>query len=72
MTTYLKTAEVAAVLRMGEEWVSRQCAAGNLKAKKLGTEWRINEADLALFMSGPEPVPSPRPGRTARQRRRAS
>lgn len=69
---YLRTAEVAEIIRMSEEYVARQCAAGNLRAKKLGTEWRISEDDLALFMSAPEPAPSPRVGRTARQRRRSA
>lgn len=64
---YLTTDEAAAIVRMDRDYVSRQCAAGNLKAKKLGTEWRIHRDDLALFMTG-----APAPATRHRERRRAS
>lgn len=65
---YLTTDEVAAVIRCDRDYVSRQCALGNLRAKKLGTEWRIHRDDLALFMTGDVKAPAAR----RRERRRAS
>lgn len=72
---YLTTREVAELIQMSEEYVARQCSAGFLPAKKLGTEWRIEIDDLTRFMSGDQPAKTDRPGRpgqSARQKRRAS
>lgn len=62
---YLTTDEAAAIVRMDRDYVSRQCAAGNLRAKKLGTEWRIHRDDLTLFMTGESKAPVARPRRRA-------
>ena len=70
MSTYLTTEEVAAVLRVTPQWVQQQCKAGNLRATKLGTTWRIAEDALAAFMAGP--VEPARTRLSARQARRAS
>lgn len=74
MSEYLTAAEVAAELRRSVDYVQRQCKTGNLRAKKLGTEWRITQAALAEFMdpSGGEPAPPTRVRLSARQQRRAS
>ena len=64
---YLTTSEAAGIIRASREYVARQCAAGHLRATKLGDEWRIHRDDLTRFMSG-ETVPTDRPNR----RRRAS
>jgi hypothetical protein len=67
---YLNTAEVGEILRKTPEWVAQQCKAGNLRATKLGNDWRIDETALVAFMSGP--VPTARKRLSARQARRAS
>ena len=64
---YLTSREAAEIIRSSREYVARQCAAGHLRATKLGDEWRIHRDDLTRFMSG-EAVPTDRPNR----RRRAS
>jgi excisionase family DNA binding protein len=64
---YLTTAEVAAIIRETEDSVRRRCATKQIRAKKLGDTWRINEDDLIEFMTGP-PTRSPRKRLTARQR----
>lgn len=69
--TYLTTAEVAAELRMSEDYVARQCAAGRLAATKLGNQWRITDAALAAFMSAGKVEPT-RIRQSARQRRRSA
>lgn len=66
---YYTTAEVSAVIRMSTEYVARQCAAGNLRATKLGTEWRIQGAAIHAFMGASE-EPAPVSRLSARQRRR--
>lgn len=48
---YLTAAEVAEIIRKKTDYVSRQCALGNLRAKKLGNEWRIHRASVDAFMS---------------------
>lgn len=63
---YLTTEEAAAIIRTDREYVSRQCANGNLIAKKLGTEWRIHPDDLDTFMRGSKKKAPP-----ARSRKRA-
>lgn len=67
---YLTTSEVGDLLRKTPEWVAQQCKAGNLRATKLGNDWRIAKSALVEFMSGP--VPSARKRLSARQARRAS
>jgi excisionase family DNA binding protein len=62
---YLNTQEVAEIIRMSNDYVSRQCALGNLRAKKLGTEWRIRRSEVERFMAAGVTPPT-------RVRRRAS
>lgn len=64
---YLTTSEVAATIRETENSVRRRCASGQIRAKKLGDTWRVEESDLVEFMSGP-PTRSPRQRLTKRQR----
>lgn len=62
---YLTTTEVADIIRKTPDYVARQCALGNLRAKKLGTDWRIHRSAVDVFMAaGVAPA--------TRQRRRAS
>lgn len=62
---YLTTAEVAEIVRKSGDYVARQCALGNLRAKKLGNDWRIHRASVEAFMSQGTTPPT-------RVRRRAS
>lgn len=64
---WLTTAEVGLAIRESSENVSRRCAAGQIRAKKLGGEWRIKEDDLTLFMSASN-TPAPRVRSTAGRR----
>lgn len=64
---YYTTAEVAGIIREKEENVARRCASGQLKAKRLGGKWLINEDDLTIFLEAPR-TGSPRRRLTARQR----
>lgn len=59
---WMTTEEVAAELRKSRDYVSRQCAAGNLRGKKLGNEWRVSRESVEVFMNG-GPAPSTRPER---------
>lgn len=68
----LTTAEVAEILRKDRDYVSRQCKAGAIKAKKLGDEWRISRAALRAFLAGDPVTPPTRTRLSARQRRRAA
>lgn len=52
MSEFLTTEEAAALIKMQPDYVARQCKAGQIKAKKLGTTWRIRRADLDAFMAG--------------------
>jgi excisionase family DNA binding protein len=63
---WLTTDEVAEKIRKHRDYVARQCANGNLRAKKLGNDWRIHITAVDAFMAG-SPAPAARP-----QRRRAS
>lgn len=65
MNDYLTTEEVAEIIRMSADYVSRQCALGNLRAKKLGNEWRIHRTSVDAFMAQGVTPPT-------RVRRRAS
>lgn len=49
---WLTTAEVAETIRMSENYVSRLCDAGQIRAKKLGNQWRISDVALDEFMAG--------------------
>jgi excisionase family DNA binding protein len=61
MSDYLTTAEVAAIIRKSPDYVSRQCALGNLRAKKLGNDWRIHRTSVDAFMAqGVAPATRPR------------
>jgi excisionase family DNA binding protein len=64
---YLTISEVAAVTRETEENTRRRCASGQIRAKRLGGQWRVNEDDLVLFMEAPR-TSSPRKRLTTRQR----
>lgn len=65
---FLTTDEAAAIIRTDRDYVSRQCANGNITAKKLGTEWRIHREDLDAFMRGTR-AKAP-PSRAGRKRAR--
>ena len=71
MTEYLTTDEVAAVIRKSPDYVARQCKAGQIKATKLGNDWRIARTALDEFMSGGKAAPT-RTRLTARQQRRSA
>jgi excisionase family DNA binding protein len=71
MTEYLTTTEAAAIIRKSADYVARQCKAGQIKAKKLGNDWRIERIALDAFMSGGKAAPT-RTRLTARQQRRAA
>jgi excisionase family DNA binding protein len=72
MTDYLTTEQVGAEIGMSADYVARQCKSGALKAKKLGTEWRIHRAALEQFMGSAEPAPATRKRMSARQMRRSA
>lgn len=63
---YLTTGEVAEIIRTSTDYVSRQCANGAIRAKRVGREWRIHRDEVTRFMGGGR-APATRP-----QRRRAS
>lgn len=71
MTEYLNCAEAAEIIRMDINYVQRQCKAGAIRAKKLGTQWRITRSALEEFMSGERVAPPTRERRSARQKRRS-
>lgn len=48
---YLTTVEVSEIIRTSPDYVSRQCALGNIRAKKVGHEWRIHRASVDAFMA---------------------
>lgn len=55
MTTIEKTysiAEAAAVLKKKTATVRGYCRGGRLKARKIGRDWLILEADLIAFIEG--------------------
>lgn len=64
---YLTAEEVAEITRETPENARRRCASGQIRAKRLGGQWRISEDDLALFMEAPT-TGSPRKRLTRRQR----
>lgn len=70
-SVWLTVPEVAERIKMSEEYVSRVCKSGKLRAVKLGRAWRIAEHDLEAFMT-PSDTPPPRDRRSARQRRRSA
>lgn len=72
MTDWLNTLEAAERVRMTPDYIARQCKSGALKAKKLGTEWRISDAALEAFMAGTGTAPPARKRLSARQMRRVS
>lgn len=55
---WMTTAEVAETIRMSENYVSRMCDSGQLRAKKLGNQWRISDEALAEFMAGGKAAPA--------------
>lgn len=65
---FLTTAEVAATIRKSEDYVARLCAGGQIRAKKLGNEWRIREEALEEFMNGGKAEPT-RPERLTKKQR---
>lgn len=54
---WMTTSEVAAELRMSQDYVTRMCAQKALKAKKLGKQYRIHRDDLDRFMRAEAPAP---------------
>jgi len=66
---WLTTEQVARLIQTSPDYVARQCAAGSLRAKRLGKTWRVARRDLDEFMAG-EPAPATRPGRLSRRQRR--
>lgn len=70
MSQWLTTRQVAEMIQRSEEYVTRQCVAGNIKARKLGNGWRIKPEWLDEFMEpgGEAPAAQPRT-LTAKQRR---
>jgi excisionase family DNA binding protein len=52
MTDVMTPAEAAAVLRVSEEDVMAAITSGDLKAKKLGTAYRISKSSLEEFLKG--------------------
>lgn len=72
MTEYLTVAEAAKTIGMTEDYVTRQCHAGAIKAKKLGNTWRIAQTNLDAFMLDQSPAPSTRKRLSARQQRRSA
>lgn len=73
MKTYLSVGEVAEVIGMSADYVSRKCNDGAIRAVKLGNTWRIPRDAVDEFMRtespDPEAVTRARPDLTARQRR---
>lgn len=66
---FLTTAEVADTIRKSEDYVARLCAGGQIRAKKLGNEWRIREEALDEFMDGGKAEPT-RPERHLTKKQR--
>lgn len=48
--TYLRVAEVAALLRLDVKTVRRWIVEGRLPATRPGRDWRIARADLRAFL----------------------
>jgi len=70
MSEYLTTREVASQIRRSPEYVTRQCNAKTLRAKKLGNAWRIKPEWLEQFMDPSTKAEGTRPDKlTAKQRR---
>lgn len=65
---WLTTKQVGELISETPENVSRRCHAGQIRATRLGGQWRIREEDLVLFMSVQE-TPSVRVRSTAGRRR---
>jgi excisionase family DNA binding protein len=68
---YLTTREVAETIRMSENYVARMCHAGQIKAKKLGNQWRISDAALDEFMDASGKTEPTRPDRLTKKQRQA-
>lgn len=68
---WLTVAEVATTIRMTEDYVTRLCKSKQIRAKKLGNQWRISDTALEDFMREGETEPT-RPGRTLTKRQRAA
>lgn len=49
--TFLTVAEVAAITRETEDTTRRRCAAGQIRAVKLGDQWRVAKSEVERFMS---------------------
>lgn len=68
---WLTSSEAAEQIRVTREYVTRQCAAGEIKAKKIGHEWRIRQSALDAFMAGDQPTRPLSQIQTARQKRQS-
>lgn len=68
---FMTVAEVAATLRVSQDYVRKLCGSGQLRAKKVGQEWRIRETAFEAFMDDTDKTAPTRPGRalTKKQRR---
>lgn len=53
--SWLTAREVAEQIKLTEDYVTRQCAAGLLAAAKVGNVWRIDQADVDEFMDRRRP-----------------
>jgi excisionase family DNA binding protein len=63
MSGLLKTSEVADELKMSPRFVVDEIRRNNLRASKMGGEWRVSRADLETYVAAHANV---RPvGRTA-------
>lgn len=65
--TYLTTADVAARLQKSSRTVRQLANHGELRASKVGRDWRYDEADVTAYVDRNANVP-----RAARRRRRAA
>lgn len=65
----LTTAEVAAILRVSDEYVRQLCDTKQLRAKKVGKEWRIRAEAVDEFLDDGEKTTTPRPGRMTKKQR---
>lgn len=68
----LTAPEAAAYLRVGVDWVRRQCSAGEIPARKLGRDWRVKRGALRTYAAGTGSATPAQGGRkkTARQKKR--
>ena len=69
---YLTTTEAAKRMQLSEDYVSRLCAKGALRAAKVGNKWRIHPDAVDEFLKAepdPDAVRAARPDLTKKQQR---